>query len=114
MQCCPDSAMMSVCRMGIGILCAFVLFHSGKVQAQSNGVLREVYFNIPGNAVTDLTGHPSYPGSPGLETIQPTFEAPSEFNDNYGQRMRALVLPPTTGNYLFWIAGDDNAALYLS
>src|SRR5688572_30594056 len=109
-----DSAMMSAPRVGIGLLCALVLLVAWRAGAQSNGVLREVYLNIPGNAVTDLTGHPSFPGSPGLETIQPTFEAPSEFNDNYGQRMRALVLPPMSGNYVFWIAADDGAALYLS
>lgn len=106
--------MMSASRVGIGVLCVFVLFSAGQAGAQSNGALREVYFNIPGNAVSDLTTHPSFPASPGLETIQSSFEAPTEFNDNYGQRMRAQVLPPASGNYVFWIAGDDNAALYLS
>jgi hypothetical protein len=106
--------MMSAPRVGIGVLCALVLLVVWRAGAQSNGVLREVYFNIPGNAVSDLTGHPSFPASPGLETIQPTFEAPSEFNDNYGQRMRALVVPPMSGNYVFWIAADDGGALYLS
>lgn len=106
--------MMSACRIRLGMFCALVLFSSWRTEAQSNGVLREVYFNIPGNAVADLTGHASYPSNPGLETIQPTFEAPVDFNDNYGQRMRAQVVPPLTGNYVFWIAGDDNCALYLS
>src|SRR5262245_3331461 len=80
----------------------------------SNGVLREVYLNIGGNAVADLTNHPNYPASPDLETIQPAFEAPSEFGDNYGQRMRALLLPPVTGSFIFYIASDDNSELYLS
>src|SRR6185503_517746 len=80
----------------------------------SNGVLREVYLGIGGGAVTDLTGNPNFPSNPSLETIQPTFEAPNEFAENYGQRMRALLLPPQTGAYVFWIASDDNGALYLS
>jgi hypothetical protein len=80
----------------------------------SNGVLREVYLGIGGNAVSDLTSHPSFPSSPSVETIQPIFEAPNEFAENYGQRMRALLLPPITGNYTFWIATDDGGALYLS
>ncbi len=84
------------------------------VGQSSNGVLREVYLNIAGGVVTDLTGAPSFPGSPSLETIQPNFEAPSEFADNYGQRMRALLIAPTTGSYTFWIATDDGGALYLS
>ena len=28
--------------------------------------------------------------------------------------MRALLLPPQTGTYFFWISSDDNGALYLS
>ncbi|HXG48446.1 MAG TPA: PA14 domain-containing protein, partial [Methylomirabilota bacterium] len=85
-----------------------------RLAAQPAGVLREVYTGINGNAVSDLTNHPSFPASPGLETIQPTFEAPSEFADNYGQRMRALLIPPVTGGYTFWIASDDGGALFLS
>jgi hypothetical protein len=80
----------------------------------SNGVLREVYLGIGGNAVSDLLNHPSFPSSPSVETIQPAFEAPTEFAENYGQRMRALLLPPLTGSYTFWIASDDGGALYLS
>jgi hypothetical protein len=80
----------------------------------SNGALREVYLGISGNAVSDLVNHPSFPSSPSVETIQPTFEAPTEFAENYGQRMRALLLPPITGNYTFWIATDDGGALFLS
>ena len=80
----------------------------------SNGVLREVYLGIGGNTVAELIAAPSFPGSPSLETIQPTFEAPTEFAESYGQRMRALLLPPITGNYTFWIATDDGGALYLS
>src|SRR5256885_8338054 len=106
--------MMSAGRVCVALCCFLAIFCSSLAEAQSNGVLREVYFNIAGNAVSDLTSNPSFPDSPGLETIQPTFEAPSEFNDNYGQRMRALLLPPTNGNYVFWIASDDNGALYLS
>src|SRR2546425_1480706 len=106
--------MTSACRAAVGLVFVFMLLGSSQALAQSNGVLREVYFNIGGNAISDLTSNPSFPDSLGLETIQPTFEAPSEFNDNYGQRMRALLLPPTNGNYVFWIASDDNGALYLS
>ncbi|HKQ39059.1 MAG TPA: lamin tail domain-containing protein, partial [Verrucomicrobiae bacterium] len=106
--------MTSARRAGIRLLCAFLVLLCWRAGAQSNGVLREVYFNIGGNTVSDLTNNPSFPASPGLETIQPTFEAPSEFADNYGQRMRALVVPPLNGNYTFWIATDDGGALYLS
>ena len=107
--------MTSLARACARLLLALFLLHAGQVSAQQmNGVLREVYLNIPGNSVADLTNHSSFPASPGLETIQPQFEAPTEFGDNYGQRMRALLIAPTNGTYTFWVAGDDNAALYLS
>lgn len=110
---------MKYCRLRppsfVRFLLAFHLFSAVGLNAQqSNGVLREVYLGIGGNAVSDLTGHPSFPNSPSLETIQLIFEAPNEFAESYGQRMRALVIPPVTGNYTFWIATDDGGALYLS
>jgi len=80
------------------LACHLLLLLSLRAQS-SNGVLREVYLNIGGNAITDLTSHPSFPDSPSLETIQPTFEAPTEFAESYGQRMRALVVAPQTGAY---------------
>src|SRR5258705_659261 len=82
---------------------------------QSNGVFREVYLNTgPGNAVSDLTSHPSFPDNPSSENVQPDFEAPTDIAEEYGQRMRALLLPPVTGTYFFWIASDDNSQLFLS
>jgi hypothetical protein len=105
-------------RAALPALAALALFlcaGSRFALAQStNGVLREVYLNIGGNAVSDLTSHPSFPSSPSLETLQPIFEAPNEFADNYGQRMRALLIPPQTGAYEFWVASDDGGALFLS
>lgn len=93
----------------------FVLSLCIRMEAQSsNGVLREVYLNIGGGAIADLTSNPAFPNSPSFETIQPTFEAPVDFAEAYGQRMRALFVPPQTGAYVFWLASDDNGILYLS
>ena len=33
---------------------------------------------------------------------------------NYGQRVRAFVVPPISGNYTFWIASDDTSDLFIS
>jgi len=96
----------------MAIICFAVV--APQLLAQSNGVLREVYLNIPGGTIADLTNNAAFPASPSLETIEPIFEAPTGFAENYGTRMRALLLPPTNGNYVFWISGDDNCALYLS
>src|SRR5436190_16371771 len=95
------------------VMASFLLITVGTF-AQSNGVLREVYYNIGGNAVANLTSAPNYPSRPGEEFIESAFEAPSNFADNYGQRMRALLVPRVTGSYVFWISSDDNSALFLS
>jgi len=95
------------------VACLAVLVNESAVQAQ-NGVLREVYTNISGGSVANLTNHPSFPNSPASNVVASTFEAPQNIGDNYGTRMRALLLPPYTGNYFFWIASDDNSVLYLS
>jgi len=90
------------------------LLATGAFAQTTNGVLREVYYNISGGAVANLTSAPNFPDRPDEEFIENAFEAPSNFADNYGQRMRALLVPPVTGNYTFWISSDDNSVLYLS
>lgn len=83
--------------------------------AQSNCVLREVWFNIGGSAVADLTNSAAFPNSPSFDGVLTNgFESPTDVYDDYGQRLRALLIPPTTGNYVFLIASDDGAQIYLS
>jgi len=77
-------------------------------------ILREVFTNITGSSVANLTSSPKFPYNPDIRTYQTNFESPTSFGDNYGTRMRGYVVPPVTGNYTFWIASDDNSQLYLS
>ncbi|NGO40469.1 hypothetical protein G4L39_13860, partial [Limisphaera ngatamarikiensis] len=41
------------------------------------------------------------------------FDSPANFADNYASRLSGLFVPPVTGNYVFFIAADDDADLYL-
>jgi hypothetical protein len=96
-------------------LVSIALFTPALSFAQANGVFRQVYLNTGGgNAVSDLTNNPAFPNNPSSENITVDFEAPTDIAENYGQRMRALLLPPVTGTYFFWIASDDNSQLFLS
>ena len=81
----------------------------------AGSITREVYSNIGGNAISDLISSPNYPNAPS-ETSELTdfFEAPTDVAEAYGQRVRGYIVPPVTGDYTFWIASDDNGALYLS
>jgi YVTN family beta-propeller protein len=81
----------------------------------SGTILREWWLNIgTGNAISNLTSLATYPNSPS-GTDQPTsFEAPTNWADGYGTRMRGWVHAAVTGQYRFWIASDDNGSLLLS
>lgn len=73
-----------------------------------------MFTSIAGTAVFNLTQHASYPLGPSAEGFLPHFEGPTNGMDNYGQRLRALLTAPMSGNYRFAIASDDASVLYLS
>ncbi|MHC4643033.1 MAG: FN3 associated domain-containing protein, partial [Planctomycetota bacterium] len=77
-------------------------------------ILREYWTGITGQAVSDLTSSPDFPLNPSGSDQLTTFEAPTNWADDYGTRVRGYVHPPTTSNYTFWIASDDNSELWLS
>ena len=84
-------------------------------EAMVNGLIREVYTGIEGAAISDLINHPNYPDNPcERHAVTTGFEAPTNIGDHYGQRMHGYIKPPETGDYIFWIASDDNGSLNLS
>jgi hypothetical protein len=79
----------------------------------TGSILGEGYTGITGAAVADLTGHPSFPNNPSITGQLPLFEY-SSIGDDYGGRLRGYICVPETGDYIFYISGDDQAGLYLS
>ena len=93
------------------------------LQAQTLGVYRELWTGLDpsqGNTLailTNTTVNPNWPNNPNpaYTTIFTNFEAEAGSGfDWFGQRMRTFLTPPADGNYTFWIASDDNSALFLS
>lgn len=83
------------------------------------GYLRYDYF--PGALRTDVldgtAGEPSTAGSvvgSDKSGYVASFESGTNFADNYANRISGLFVPPTTGDYVFFIAGDDDTDLFLS
>jgi hypothetical protein len=81
------------------------------------------FTGISGTAVADLTGSPKFPNLHSSEMYLPYFEwnatgdifiTPGNWADNYGTQIRGYFYPPTTGDYVFFLASDDGGALYLS
>ncbi len=77
---------------------------------------RQVWFNISGTAVSQLTADPRYPFEPDQEhpLAGTLFEAPVNVADYYGQRILGRFLAPRSGHYTFWIASDNNGELWIT
>jgi regulation of enolase protein 1 (concanavalin A-like superfamily) len=93
------------------------------VQPTIFGVYRELWNNLNssvGNTLAALTNtsyNPNWPTNPAAAYTQyfTGFETPASTGMNYyGQRLRAFVVPPTNGNYTFWIASDDSSEMFIS
>jgi len=85
------------------------------VSGSAAGALRrEVWAGIAGTQLSALYASPAWPNSPGTVGSVSLFEAPRNAGDNYGQRLRGYITAPATGDYTFWIAGDDQSELRLS
>jgi len=78
------------------------------------GLKQEVYTNIVSLSIADLTNNARFPDAPDMVGTVSTFETPSDWGDNYGERLTGFLVPPTTGDYVFYVASDDQGALYLS
>jgi len=85
------------------------------------GVYLQVWTNLNSTIgstlamLTNTTDNPNWPANPSSAQVLPGFETAVNTGMNYyGQRLRAFVVPPTNGNYTFWIASDDTSLLLLS
>lgn len=68
-----------------------------------------------GNTISNLLTNTNYfQNNTSLTQNISSFSAPSWVADNYGARIRGYVCPPITGNYRFWVSGDDHVELWLS
>ncbi|MGO4375896.1 PA14 domain-containing protein [Paenibacillus sp. MCAF20] len=71
---------------------------------------REYWTNITGPTIGSIPVSTTPSGTSSLTS----FQAPSNWGDNYGTRIRGYIVPTVTGTYQFSIAGDNNSVLYLS
>ncbi len=86
---------------------------SGGCTATGN-ISYQVWDNILGTGVVDLTSNANYPNNPSSTSFLTSMQAPSNFSNNYGARIAGYICAPQTGSYTFWITSDDNGELWLS
>jgi len=76
------------------------------------GVTREIWENIGGTDLDNLRSDPRFPAEPTLVDKVSDFYT-ANYGDNYGGRLQAWLTPPASGDYTFWVSGDDNTELYI-
>ncbi|MBL9126433.1 MAG: DUF3466 family protein, partial [Verrucomicrobiales bacterium] len=101
-------------------------FDSAPLGGRQNGTLlngaswrtpirRDLYDGIPNRFLSTLYADPRYPASPSSVTyLADAFETPPNSGNFYGQRLSGHIVAPTTGDYTFYIASDDQSELLLS
>ena len=96
-------------------ICLFLFLNSFAQSCPGTGSINyQRWNNISGTAVSNLTSNVNYPNNPSSTGTQSLFEMPTNLGNNLGIRMNGYICPPTTGNYVFWIASDASAELWLS
>jgi len=82
--------------------------------AADTGITRQWWNNISGTRITNLTQEINYPDLPDGQEFLEQFEGPINWGANYGSRISGVLYAPVTGEYTFWVAGDDNVELWIS
>jgi hypothetical protein len=75
---------------------------------------RQMFTNLPGSKLTDLTNALHFPLRPNSVDWVPQFEVPPDAADHYGVRLTGFLLPPESDEYRFYLSSDDEGALFLS
>jgi len=90
----------------------------GNSSGQTGTITIEWWTDITGVDITGLLNHADYPDNPDGSDYLTTFEivegSIADLVDEYGARVRGYFHPPVTGEYTFWITGNDEGQLFLS
>lgn len=98
-------------------------FTNVSLSSQSFGIYRQMWTNLDeniGNTLAMLTNasyNPNWPNNPAASCTHVFTEFETEIDSGtnyYGQDLQAYLVPPVSGDYIFWIASDDTSLLLLS
>ncbi|MBQ8376281.1 MAG: M60 family metallopeptidase [Akkermansia sp.] len=82
-------------------------------ETPSHGVVAEYWEGLPKGGISALADA-SKSRKPDAVSIRSRIDADSREKDHYGVRYSALLVPPRSGEYTFYLAADDLAELWLS
>ena len=78
------------------------------------GILCMYWREVPGTTLAELTKNPAFPRFPNEQVYLDQMEIPPNQPGNMGTVLRGLLTPPTTGNYTFFLASDNQGELLIS
>lgn len=81
---------------------------------RTGGATRSLWYGLPGSLVTDLKKQALYPANPDRTEILNKLDSSRNMDDNFGELIRGYLCPAQSGQYTFWIAGDDQSEFWLS
>lgn len=79
-----------------------------------SAVERMIWTGVSGSDIPSLERNANYPSKPASVEYLAALETPENIGSNYGQRLRAYLVPAADGDYTFWAAGDDHVSLRIS
>lgn len=80
----------------------------------ANGLKWEVFAGINGRLVSSLKSQLPFRHQADAVEIVDSFEIPANSGNHFGGRLTGLIIPPRTGEYVFYLCSDDTSELYLS
>ena len=92
-------------QQGTGILAVPIVVLEG-----GGGLTREVWAGLSDYGLQSVP----FATPPSTTTPLTSLAAPSDSGDAYGDRMRGFLTAPASGNYTFFLTGDDTAEFWLS
>lgn len=98
-------------RQGSGTVTVNVL--NGEAVAAPD-IIHQIWDKFTGETVAALESDARFPGSPSRSRAIGSFNVGQGLGDSYGSRVRAYLIPPTTGRYRFYISSDDHSELRFS
>lgn len=88
---------------------------AASLQTSQPGLVYALFWDeISGSDTNALTSLSTYPKSPDSVMELSELRGPSNRADNYGTLVRGYLLPPETGQYQFFVSGDDETRFSLS
>lgn len=85
-----------------------------RLQNFSSGLSAGERVEVKGKLSPYFITSPDFPDHASGSHVLSAFEAPPDWGDHFLARFRGYVRAPVDGNYMFWIAADDEAELFLS